>query len=67
MLSGHAKAVVLYIGRETEFGRLAHHVMLRPPETEFESGLHRFGYLLIEVTLLLVLAIFAINVFLHRR
>lgn len=40
--------------------------MLRPPETEFERGVRRFGYLLLEVTLLLVFMIFAINVFLHR-
>ena len=32
----------------------------------FERGIRRFGYLLLEVTLLLVLAIFAINVALHR-
>ncbi len=66
VVSGHAKAVILHIGKETEFGRLAHHVMLKPPETEFERGVRRFGYLLMEVTLLLVFAIFAINVFLHR-
>lgn len=66
VVSGQAKAVILYIGKETEFGRLAHHVMLRPPETEFERGVRRFGYLLLEVTLLLVFAIFAVNVFLHR-
>ena len=41
-------------------------VRLRPPETEFEHGIRRFGYLLLEVTLLLVLVIFAINVSLAR-
>ncbi len=66
VVSGQAKAVILQIGKETEFGRLAHHVMLRPPETEFERGVRRFGYLLLEVTLLFVFAIFAVNVFLHR-
>lgn len=66
VVSGHAKAVILHVGKETEFGRLAHHVMLKPPETKFERGVRRFGYLLMEVTLLLVFAIFAINVFLHR-
>ncbi len=66
VVSGHAKAVILHIGQETEFGRLARHIMLRPPETEFERGMRRFGYLLTEVTILLVFAIFAINVFLHR-
>jgi Mg2+-importing ATPase len=38
----------------------------RRPETEFERGVRRFGYLLAEITLLLVLAIFGFNVFLHK-
>ena len=66
VVSGHAKAVIVHVGKETEFGRIASHVMLRPAETEFERGIRRFGYLLLEVTLLLVFAIFAINVYLHR-
>ncbi|HMU54042.1 MAG TPA: magnesium-translocating P-type ATPase [Nitrospira sp.] len=66
VVSGHATAVIVRIGRDTEFGRLARHLMLRPPETEFERGVRRFGYLLLEVTLLLVLAIFAVNVYLRR-
>ncbi|MFO0701296.1 MAG: HAD-IC family P-type ATPase, partial [Nitrospira sp.] len=66
VVSGHATALILQVGRETEFGRLAHHLTRRPPETEFERGMRQFGYLLMEVTLLLVFAIFAINVFLHR-
>jgi len=36
---------------------------LRPQETEFEHGIRRFGYFLMEVTLVLVIAIFAINVY----
>ncbi len=66
VVSGHAKAIVARVGKDSEFGRIASHVMLRPPETEFERGIRRFGYLLLEVTLLLVFAIFAINVYLHR-
>jgi P-type Mg2+ transporter len=66
VVSGDAKVVIVQIGKDTEFGRIAGHVMLRPPETEFERGVRRFGYLLLEVTLLLVFAIFAINVYLHR-
>ena len=66
VISGHATAVIVQVGKETEFGRLAGHVMHRQPETEFERGVRRFGYLLLEVTLLLVFAIFAINVYLHR-
>jgi Mg2+-importing ATPase len=41
-------------------------MQVRAPETEFERGVRRFGYLLLEVTLLLVFAIFAVNVYLER-
>jgi len=66
VVSGTARLLVVHTGRQTEFGRVSEALRLRPPETEFERGIRRFGSLLLEVTLLLVLAIFAINVFLHR-
>ena len=66
VLSGTARLVVVRVGLQTEFGRVSEALRLRPPETEFEHGIRRFGYLLLEVTLLLVLVIFAINVFLAR-
>ena len=66
VLSGTARLVVVRIGLQTEFGRVSEALRLRPPETEFEHGIRRFGYLLLEVTLLLVLVIFAINVSLAR-
>ncbi len=66
MVSGTATALVLATGRDTEFGKVSERLKLRPPETDFERGLRRFGYLLLEVTLLLVIGIFAFNVYLHR-
>jgi len=66
VISGTTKAVVVRIGRSTEFGKISERLKLRPAETEFEHGIRRFGYLLMEVTLLLVIAIFAINVFFKR-
>ena len=66
VISGTAKAVVIYTGKQAEFGKISEKLKLRPPETEFEHGIRRFGYLLLEVTLLLVFAVFAINVFFHR-
>lgn len=66
VVSGTARLVVVHTGRNTEFGRISGSLKLRPPETGFERGIRRFGYLLLEVTSLLVLAIFAINVALHR-
>ncbi|HEY9599347.1 MAG TPA: magnesium-translocating P-type ATPase [Cyanophyceae cyanobacterium] len=66
VISGTAKAVVVHTGKETEFGKVSERLKLRPPETEFEIGLGKFGYFLMEVTLILVVLIFVANVYLHR-
>ncbi len=66
VVSGAASAVVVLTGAATEFGQVSAQLKLRPPETEFERGVKSFGYFLMEVTLILVIAIFAINVYLHR-
>ena len=66
VVSGTARAVVVRTGTDTEFGRVSQRLKLREPETEFERGVKRFGYLLLEVTMVLVVAIFAINVYLAR-
>lgn len=66
VVSGSARALVVRTGIETEFGKISEKLKLRSPETEFERGVRRFGYFLMEVTLVLVIAIFAINVYLSR-
>ena len=66
VVSGSAKALVVGTGKETEFGKVSERLKLRPQETDFERGIRQFGYFLMEVTLVLVVAIFAINVYLAR-
>src|SRR5512146_28798 len=66
VISGSARAVVVLTGKQTEFGKVSDRLKLRPQETEFERGVRRFGYFLMEVTLLLVIGIFAANVYLAR-
>ncbi|MFB6164731.1 MAG: magnesium-translocating P-type ATPase [Haloarculaceae archaeon] len=66
VVSGTGVAVVVRTGSATEFGSISERLRMRPPQTEFERGIHRFGTLLGEVTLLLVIAIFAINVYFAR-
>jgi P-type Mg2+ transporter len=66
VVSGSAKALVVQTGKETEFGKVSERLAHRPSETEFERGVRRFGYFLMEVTLLLVIIIFAVNVYLER-
>ena len=66
VISGTAKALVISTGKDTEFGKISERLGLRPLETDFERGIRLFGYFLMEVTLTLVIVIFAINVFLKR-
>ena len=66
VVSGTAHMLVMATGAGTEFGGISERLRLRAPETEFERGLRRFGEMLIRVTLVLVIAIFGINVFFHR-
>ena len=66
VVSGSATALVVHIGRDTQFGGLSEKLRARPAETEFEHGVRRFGYMLMELTLLLVIAVFATNVYLHK-
>jgi Mg2+-importing ATPase len=66
VVSGTAQAVVVGTGSKTEFGKVSERLKLRPPETEFEHGVRHFGYLLMEVTLVLVVVTFAINVYFAR-
>lgn len=66
VISGSSKAVVIKTGLQTEFGKISDRLSFRPPETEFEHGIRKFGYFLTQVTLILVIAIFAINVYLSR-
>ncbi len=66
VISGIATAVAVCTGRGTEFGRISQRLRMRPPETEFERGLRHFGYLLMELTLLLVTGIFVVNTYYDR-
>jgi Mg2+-importing ATPase len=66
VISGAARAVVVFTGRQGEFGKISERLKLRKPETEFEQGIRQFGYLLLRVTLILVSLIFAVNVYFHR-
>ncbi len=66
VVSGHAKACVEVTGTKSEFGKISTRLRFQPPETEFEHGVRRFGYFLGEVTLILLVIIFACNVYLGR-
>jgi Mg2+-importing ATPase len=64
--SGSAKVLVVETGLNTAFGQIANKLTLRPPETEFERGIRKLGFMLTEVMFVLVLGIFFFNVLLHK-
>jgi len=64
--SGTARMLVVHTGMKTEFGGIADRLRLRPPETDFERGIRRYGYLLMRVMLVMTLVVFATNIFLER-
>lgn len=66
VISGKGRAVVTSTGINTEFGKISKRLKQRPAETEFERGIRKFGYLLMEVTLVLVVVIFGVNVIFHK-
>ena len=66
VVSGTATAVVVRTGSLTEYGKIAKSLVTREPDTEFEKGLRRFGFLLTEITFILVIFVFFINAFFRR-
>jgi Mg2+-importing ATPase len=64
--SGTARAVVVRTGSHTEFGQIAMKLGDRHPETAFQRGLREFGKLLVRITVVLVVAIFVINLVIGR-
>lgn len=66
VISGTATAVVLKTGNATEYGKIVQKLVVAEPPTEFERGLRRFGYLMMQVTLFLVIFVFFINALFRR-
>jgi len=66
VVSGTATAVVTATGQNTVFGDIATRLATRAPETEFERGTKRFGFLIMKTTILLVLFVLLVSVLFHR-
>jgi P-type Mg2+ transporter len=59
--NGSGKGVILRIGKQTEFGKIAKSATFVKPETEFQKGLSHFGNFILRVIIILTIAIFLIN------
>ena len=59
--SGTARALAVATGSATELGAIAGRLARRPPETELERGLRRFGLLLLVAMLVMVIVVSTLN------
>jgi len=66
VVSGTATVLVTGTGRRTAFGGIAERLAMRPPETEFERSMRRFGLLITRAVFFLVLFILVVRVALHK-
>ncbi len=66
VVSGTATALITLTGRATAFGDIAARLATRPPETEFERGIRRFGFLIMRTVFFLVLLVFLAGIAIHR-
>lgn len=66
VVSGEATALAVFTGRSTTYGSMARTVLAGKPPTEFEVGVRRFGYFLLEVAVVLSLIVLAVNLTYER-
>jgi P-type Mg2+ transporter len=66
VVSGSATALITATGRNTAFGDIVERLAHRPPETEFERGIRRFGFLILQTVFFLILFVFLMGVAFHH-
>jgi len=67
VISGTAVASVMATGSETVFGGIAKRLTDKVPETDFERGTRKFGFLIMRVVFFLVIFVLIVNVLMHRN
>ena len=66
VVSGTGRVVITATGARTSYGEIAHRLVERAPENDFQRGVRAFGFLIFRVTTVLVIAVLAINLALNR-
>ena len=66
VISGSARMRVVKTGTGTAIGAIADSLTRQPPPTAFEIGTHRFGLLIMRLTILLVLFVLLVNALMHK-
>ena len=66
VVGGEGTALIVNTGLNTEFGEISGRLEEAIPLTDFEIGVRKFGTLLMELTVLMLLGIFAVNLVLKK-
>ena len=66
VMSGYGRALIANIGIHTNFGKMSYALKNGSKQTAFEKNVFHLGSLLIEITFMLVIVIFAINMLFQR-
>ncbi len=66
VVSGTGKAIAVLTGENTVFGNISASLSKPTQETTFETGIRKFGYLLMQITIVLAVIILAVNIYLGR-
>jgi P-type Mg2+ transporter len=66
IVSGKGTAIAVFTGKDTVFGTISASLSKPAEETAFEKGIRKFGYLLMQITLVLAVIILAVNIYFGR-
>ncbi|MBN9132211.1 MAG: magnesium-translocating P-type ATPase [Nitrosospira multiformis] len=66
VISGSARITVVNTGSRTAIGAIADSLSRPAEPTSFELGIHRFGALIMRLTILMVMFVLLTNVFFHK-
>ncbi len=66
VVSGTAKALVVATGRKAQLGSIAGALQKPPPPTAFAVGIQKFGMMIVQATIFLVLFVVIVNLLFHR-
>jgi Mg2+-importing ATPase len=66
VVNGTATVLAVNTGEHTEMGRIAAGLAKAVPETAFEKGVRKFGYLLMRITIVISVLILVLNILLQK-
>lgn len=66
IVSGTGKAIAVLTGNDTVFGKISASLSNPQLETAFEHGIRKFGFLLMQITIVLAVVILAVNIYFGR-